>query len=268
VFTTTGVTRVHALAGQELIGVTPHDNMSIITVEGDGGDFAYFPLGGDGTVTTGGGMVTIFGGSGRETVNALAGSATGSLTVVGGNGLFTGGQAGGNILFTSSVAGQSGLIGGGDGDVLVAQATDDTLGAGSGNATLYAAASQRTHFANGPGNSLMAASEAGGDTFTLGHIAGSGVSVSSAGNTTIFGPHASASAGNRYVVDLAAGATTVFGFLPGVDSLSGYNSGAGDPGHFFARFAFDLASGSTQVVTTDSATINFAGARVTTADVF
>ena len=147
--------------------------LSDVTIHGAGG-----------TGWSGGGSVTLFGGSGRDSVD-------------GGSGLFQAGSLGGSMLSSSSVAGAATLLGGGPGDTLAANGSGDLLFAGPGNETLIGGGMPVVEFGYTglqPAHAItsMVGGANGGDVFFIGngltyvtanHVSGSNVFAKATGGT-------------------------------------------------------------------------------------
>jgi len=262
-----GTALVIAQPGSVVVGVTgPSTNP--VTVEGGANtDLVYIPDGGSSFINPGAGNVVVIAGSGgSETVFGgsmtiggvpmTADAFTGTATVFAGTGYFQGGSAGGNNMQTSTLPGAATLVGGGNGDVLNANAPGDLLIAGPGNAVLFAAqtTSQGDTFITGSGATTVLGAAGGNNTIELG-----------SGTSTVYGQHntggSGSVSGNRYLIEAAGGTHMIADYLPGFDVLD-FADSVGHPSlltvTFFAS-ATDSPFGQpgSQAILSDGTTINF-----------
>ncbi|MCX7384699.1 MAG: hypothetical protein NT133_25515 [Alphaproteobacteria bacterium] len=267
-----GAVRVEGQPGTDVIAVSGPSSVPVSVIGGAGVNLIYIPDGGRGQIAPGAGNVIVLAGNGgNETL--YGGSATiggvalnadpfsGSATVFAGSGWFQGGSAGGNNMQTSTIPGAATLIGGGNGDVLQANAAGDLLIAGPGSAVLFASDS-----ATG-GVTFVTGS---GVTTVIGAVGGNNVIEFGTGASTVYGQHnvggPGGLTGNTYFDAFAGGSNTIGDFLPGFDVFD-VSASAGHPS--VQSLTFYAATGTSpfgqvgsQAILSDGTTINFINAAV------
>ena len=267
-----GSIQVQGQGGTDVIAVSGPSTVPVSVSGGGGVNLIYIPDHGAGQIAPGAGNVIILAGNGGNetlyggsaTVSGVVLSAdafTGSATVFAGSGWLHGGSAGGNNMQTSTIPGAATLIGGGNGDVLQANAAGDLLIAGSGTEVLFASAA-----ATG-GDTFITGS---GATTVIGALGGLNVIKFGSGTSTVYGQHnvggPGGLTGNTYF-DAASGGSHVIGdFLSGFDVFD-LTLSAGQPTVQSLTFyaspeASPFAQAGSQAVLSDGTTISFVNATV------
>ena len=225
---------VQLAPGTETLGTTAG---STATVAGSaGGMLLVSAWGGRTFIDPAAANVTVFAGSGSETLfgagdESLPGVAvpagtgplanTGSDFVFGGQGYFHGGSGALNLLISSTIAGAATLVGGGSIDLLFSQGAGDSMRGAPGTVIINAAGFSEPGFSvagAAAGNVLDAGAS---NAFMFGSAWGSNTIMSGSGSSTVFGNHgATGQVGNVYVDGGAAGTLSILDFLPGADVVS------------------------------------------------
>jgi hypothetical protein len=179
--------------------------------------------------------VTVFAGSGTETLfgtgdDTMAGvtvpsggalSNSGSDFVFDGNGYFHGGSGELNMLMTSTLTGAATLAGGGAVDILFSQGAGDSLKGAAGTVVMDAAGFSEPGFsvAGASGGDVLNAGSS--NAFMFGAAWGSNTIVSGSGAATVYGNHgASGKVGDIYIDGGKAGSLAILDFLPGADVVA------------------------------------------------
>jgi hypothetical protein len=206
-----GASTIAATAGTDLWIGAPENTIgnALFITPGAGNAFVFPGVTGDTAVTLFGGTHVING----QTIAADA--YTGRTTVLGVNGYLQAGSAGGSIMQSGTLAGVTTLVAGGAGDILLLQATHNTVVLGDAENVIASGG--------------VVSADSGGDTFYFGSgsgtVSGSGAGENTfvfqgAGRYTVAGFHASVDLslkGSIYMDDAGAGGAgdiTILDFLP------------------------------------------------------
>jgi len=229
---------VQLAAGTEIVGTMAG---SVATVAGSlGGLMLVSAWGGRTFIDPAASNVTVFAGSGSETLFG-AGDASlpgvtvpasmtlansGSDFVFGGQGYFHGGTGPLNMLMTSTVAGAATLVGGGTVDLLFAQGAGDSLRGAAGTVIMNAAGFAEPGFSVAGAAGGVALDAGASNAFMFGSAWGANTVTSGSGAATVFGNHgvgafgAAGQVGNVYVDGGGGGSLAIMDFLPGADIVS------------------------------------------------
>jgi hypothetical protein len=204
---------------------------------GVGGMLLVSAWGGRTFIDPGASNVTVFSGSGSETLFGagdsslpgvaapanLALSNSGSDFVFGGQGYFHGGGGALNLLISSTIAGAATLVGGATVDLLFSQGSGDSLRGSAGTVIMNAAGFSEPGFsvAGAPGGVVLDAGSS--NAFMFGSAWGANTVLSGSGAATVFGNHGVSAngspglVGNIYVDGHSGGSLDILDFLPGAD---------------------------------------------------